>query len=235
MERVCLVVEVSTENSADQGNTNRVERLKMRLVSIAGYLLPLLASFPPIFGWAGLMTLPLVLFLIAMAGRIPELPVSIPYLFFGGSPVDILLMLGGFLLLLYSVLYLWRKKPSGLVSGGPYRFVRHPQYLGLILLTAAMTSRSIWVLSHTFGMGWLSIQNTLYLWCGMLVAYVVLALIEELHLAKTYDVSWNDYRGRVGFLLPFIRHRRRLVETAIPLVLLGGMTYLLAYYSTWLM
>jgi protein-S-isoprenylcysteine O-methyltransferase Ste14 len=204
------------------------------LVGIVGYLLPLLASFPPIFGWAGLMTLPLVLFLIAMAGRIPELPLSLPYLFLGGSLVDILLMLGGFLLLLYSVLYLWRKKPSGLVSGGPYRVVRHPQYLGLILLTAAMTSRSIWVLSHTFGMGWLSLQNTLYLWYAMLLAYVVLALIEELHLAKTYAASWQDYRGRVGFLLPLVKHHRRTVEIITPLMLLSGMMYLLAYYNTWL-
>jgi protein-S-isoprenylcysteine O-methyltransferase Ste14 len=228
-----MVFALSGESEQTNAEEGRLDKLKLRVVSATGYLLPLLASFPPLMGWAGLMTLPFALFLLIMAGRLPEIHVSLPYLFFGGNVFDIMLMLSGLGLLIASVAYLRSRKSEGLVASGPYKVVRHPQYFGLILFTAAMTSRSIWMLTHTFGMSWLTTYHTLVVWYAMLLAYIGLALIEELHLSKTHPQEWGSYRERVGFLFPLANSRHRILEVFVPILVLGLMMYGLAVYSTW--
>jgi protein-S-isoprenylcysteine O-methyltransferase Ste14 len=182
-------------------------------------------------GWAGLMTVPLILFLITMGGRFPELPVSIPYLFLGGTILDTLVIVFGIILLVISIVILWREKSKGLVTHSVYRIARHPQYLGLILFTAGLTSRSVWILLNTFGMGWLSTQNTIILWVAMVVAYNGLASIEELHLAGLFKESWTEYRNQVGFIIPLHRGLPRAAEIILAIVLPVIILYGLIFFS----
>ena len=203
----------------------------MKIVSLIGYLLPLLASIPPMMGWAGLMTVPLIFFLIIMGGRFPDLPVSVPYLFLGGTILDAVVIVIGFVLLLVSVVVLWREKTKGLVTRSVYRLVRHPQYLGLILFTAGLTSRSVWILLHTFGVGWLSIQGTIIVWILLVIAYNCLAFIEELHLSKVFSDSWNEYRESVGFIIPSPVQLPKSVEIALAIILPVALLYGLIFFS----
>ena len=203
----------------------------MKIVSLIGYLLPLLASIPPMMGWAGLMTVPLIFFLIIMGGRFPDLPVSLPYLFLGGTILDAVVIVIGFVLLLVSVVVLWREKTKGLVTHSVYRLARHPQYLGLILFTAGLTSRSVWILLHTFGVGWLSIQWTIIVWILMVVAYNCLASIEELHLSKVFTDSWKEYRESVGFIIPSPIQLPKSVEIALAIILPVALLYGLIFFS----
>jgi protein-S-isoprenylcysteine O-methyltransferase Ste14 len=216
---------------SDETNVTRIQRAKMKLVSLASYLLPLLASIPPMMGWAGLMTVPLIFFLLVMGGRFPELPVSLPYLFLGGSILDALVIIFGFILFVVSVIILWRGKSQGLVTHNVYRLARHPQYLGLILFTAGLTSRSVWILMHTLGVGWLSINNTILIWVMMVVAYTVLALIEELHLSSVFADSWSDYRKKVGFIIPVPVKLPRMVEVILAIVIPVLLLYGLIFFS----
>lgn len=175
------------KNTALPIEMDRVERIKRTLADALAYIIPLVMSTPGLY--AGLMTMPLLAYL--------ELTLfsqgGISYLLLGGSTIENAVLILGLVFFLYSVLCLWRTKPKGLVTGGPYRIVRHPQYLGLILFTAVLTSRSVWVLLNTFGIGFLKPYETIDVWFLMVVAYVGLAMFEEPHLPRSLCGS------RVGF------------------------------------
>ena len=206
--------------------------LKSRITSAAALLLPLLASIPPLGVWGGLMTIPFLMYLLLMIGSLGSVVLE---------PLDIFNIAGysiGIILLLYSIAYLWKKKATGLVTTGPYSIVRHPQYFSIIVFTAVMTYQSVWILQHTFGFGWLSVEQTKIMWYIMLFAYVVIADIEEKHLEKVYGYEWIDYRNKVGFLIPFVRFRsgvgfrlrflEELVCMLIPIVALDALLHLTA-------
>jgi len=198
-----------------------LRRLEDKITGVIAYVLPLLASFPPMLGWAGLMTLPFIFFLTSILVRFAELPSSLGYLLLGGSALDVGASVLGLALLALSVVYMRSRKSSGLVISGPYRFVRHPQYLGLILFTASMTSRSVWMLTHTFGVGWLSLEQTVFLWYAMSVSYAIIAGVEELQLSKKFPDDWPGYREATGFMLPAVSTKNRAIETLILLVCFG--------------
>lgn len=48
----------------------------------------------------------------------------------------------GFLFAVCSVVYLRIHGKDGLVKTGPYRYVRHPQYFGILLMTIGLTGWS---------------------------------------------------------------------------------------------
>ena len=82
-----------------------------------------------------------------------------------------------------------RAEPE-LVTSGPYRFVRHPIYTGL--LTAML--------------GTALVDNLL----GLIVVAVLLAYfyyagtVEERNLAATFPKAYPEYRSRTKMLIPFL-------------------------------
>ena len=111
-----------------------------------------------------------------------------------------------------------------MVTSGPYRLARHPQYLGMILSTLGLTSWSVWILNNTFGIGFLSPSQTIGVWFIELLAYVFLAHIEELFLSRNYGETYEDYKSQVPLLIPFFKTNRKdldvLVSILIPAILL---------------
>ena len=186
-------------------------KVKVKITGVIGYLLPLVASMPPMMVWGGLMTVPFAIYLLMMILNFTESP-PLPDLFNPITLMTTIVQLVSIAFLIWSVVYLRRKKIDGLVSLGPYRLVRHPQYLALIILTLLMAYQSIWILQHTFGIGWLSIEQTKLLWLGMLVVYAIIAVVEETHLANIFESSWLEYRSKVGFMIPFLKHRLTIIE-----------------------
>ena len=207
--------------------STRIQRIKNALVSAAAYIIPLVMSAPGLY--AGIMTLPFLTYILFMIGS----PYGIAYLFVGGSILENIVMMLSLIFFLYSVIFLYRTKSKGLVTKGPYRIVRHPQYFGLILFTAVLTSRSIWVLLNTFGIGYLRPWETLAVWDFMVLVYIGLALFEERHLSKTYQVDWLEFRSQVGFFIPLITNERKWLEALVSfLVILGIITILLLSNDT---
>ena len=179
--------------------------------------------------YAGLMTLPFLTYLWSMIWS----PDAVPYLFVGGSIFENIVMILSLIFFLYSVIFLWRKKPTGLVTTGPYRMVRHPQYFGLILFTAVLTSRSVWILLNTFGVGLLPTNVTLAVWYLMVLVYFGLALFEESYLLKTYKTEWLEFRSHVGFLIPLFTADRKWQEVLVSFIaMVGIMAVLLASNDT---
>ncbi len=184
-----------------------LDRIKLKNTTRIGYVLPLIISIPPKTAWGGLMTVPFFVYLVMMMFNLTENP-PLPNYFAWTTIVQI----AAILFLIWSVVYLRKEKTEGLVTSGPYRFVRHPQYLSVIILSTFMTTHSVWLLQYTNGRGWLNIDGTRILWLLMLTAYAVIAVIEEMHLQKNFDSQWGEYRNRVGFLIPFFKYKSYSVE-----------------------
>ncbi|MBD3158511.1 MAG: hypothetical protein GF309_06930 [Candidatus Lokiarchaeota archaeon] len=182
-----------------------VEKTREGILRVIAYLIPLVVQMPGMVSWIGLMSVPLLVFLIAMLGNGPTgIAEAVGFFVLNPlNPMNIAAYLGA-IIALASILHLavQKRKANGLVMSGPYRYVRHPQYLGLLLLTSGFTAWSYWVLIHTFGIGWLSPEGTVALWFVILIAYLGLALIEEKHLAGKFGEEYAVYRDRTGFFIP---------------------------------
>ena len=89
--------------------------------------------------------------------------------------------------------YYAKLKRSGPVTGGLYKFIRHPQYAGLI----------VW------GMGLVILWPrtiALLLFVAMLFVYFFLARIEEQECERRFGIRYLKYRNATGMFLPFRVH-----------------------------
>jgi protein-S-isoprenylcysteine O-methyltransferase Ste14 len=219
------------------------ERLRSIFFAVAGWIIPLVVSAPSLFIWTGLMTMPLLVYLVIM-GLSPFVPgiryhgqePSVPYIL---SALDVLLLGGphwpdkvvsiaGIGIMAYATVYLNLKRKQGLVTTGPYRWVRNPQYFGALLFTTNLTSRSY---REVLGdVGWLGPTGTLLVWLGTLAAYILLAWIEELYLSGLFGEEYAEYKARTPFLIPFVVTRRRWLAVALsvasPFLLLWALVLL---------
>jgi len=79
-----------------------------------------------------------------------------------------------------------------LVRDGPYRFVRHPVYLGMTIALAGLTVAL---------RSWLGLIGVFLLF---LPSEVYRAKLEEKALACKFGSEWEIYAAQTGFILPFI-------------------------------
>lgn len=202
-----------------------------RASSIIAAILPFAQSIPPLTAWGALMTVPLIGYIALLFTSSPlQFVEAIVLVFFGGFPWEQILAVLGISILVYSFVHMRLTKKEGLITSGPYRFVRHPQYLGVVLFTLTLTTRSYWIAKNTFGMSWISPETTVVIWIGTLFAYITLAIIEELHLTKTFGLEYAEYRLRTGFLLPAMKSQNRglevILSVLIPIITLVGIIFL---------
>lgn len=197
------------------------QEVKSRILRIIGFFIPFVQQIPAFGIYLGLMTAPLIIFLIALFSQFPvnfiEALERIAYdsqrswgLIFAN-----IITISGFILFLSSLLYLFIKRKQGIIKSGPYRFMRHPQYLGLLLMTLGLTAWSFYILSTYWGVGWLSSPETIALWFAIFAAYLVLAIIEESYLTRTFGEQYITYKMRVPFLLPLKKPTRIDIPLAI--------------------
>ncbi len=115
-------------------------------------------------------------------------PQFMAYMYRFGMPVGSVMSLLGVLLVLLGWRELYRNR-TGLVTTGIYRHLRHPQYLGLVLVTA----------------GWLVHWPTvpgLVMWPLLTLAYVRQARREEAELRKRYGAAYEDYARHTPGWIP---------------------------------
>lgn len=102
-----------------------------------------------------------------------------------------IMILGGIILVIVGWIKIHNAKGM-LVTGGIYRYIRHPQYLGIILVTSGLLIR------------WITIP-TAVMWPILAYLYYRLAKREEKEMEATFGEAYSEYKRRVPMLIPFIK------------------------------
>ncbi len=115
-------------------------------------------------------------------------------------------ILGGILVILgWREIYAeyWGKEEGerGLVTKGVYRYIRHPQYTGFMLITLGMLIE------------WATIP-LLLMWPVLAYLYYRLAKMEEREMEAEFGEAFLKYKARTHMFIPLSR-RRAVVETKI--------------------
>ncbi|MHA2165312.1 MAG: methyltransferase family protein, partial [Candidatus Hodarchaeales archaeon] len=183
------------------------DRIKSILIGISGYLILLLQQLPGIWIWVPLMAAPVFLLLGTLFVNVPARITDIFQDLFSINEVVFgkFVIIMGLTLTIYSIIFLGIKKRQGLVKSGPYRFIRHPQYTGFILLTIGFTGWSYYFIKYTFGISWISAEQTIGLWYIEMILYFILAFVEEKHLTSIFGSDYADYKRETPSFLPFIK------------------------------
>lgn len=127
-------------------------------------------------GWFSLDTLPLEI-------------LGIGLFFIGG----ILVMLG------WSKIF---KNRENLVTDGIYKYVRHPQYTGILLATLSL-------IIYRFS------PISALLWPVLVIIYYRLAKKEEREVEQEFGEKYREYRRKVSMFIPFTLMRKARNENSI--------------------
>ena len=82
-----------------------------------------------------------------------------------------------------------RAEPE-LVTSGPYRFVRHPIYTGLLLAILGTA-----LVNNLLGLIVVAVLIAYFYYCG---------IIEERNLTATFPTAYPEYKSRTKMLIPFL-------------------------------
>jgi protein-S-isoprenylcysteine O-methyltransferase Ste14 len=82
-----------------------------------------------------------------------------------------------------------RAEPE-LITSGPYRFVRHPIYTGLLIATLGTA-----LVDNLFGLIVVAVLTGYFYYCGT---------VEERNLAATFPQAYPEYKARTKMLIPFL-------------------------------
>ena len=179
------------------------------LTSISSILIPFFQYVPCTAIWFGIMSVPLITYLSFFFQNPGILLSDITFLF---SSYEIYIILLGFTFYIYSLIYQLTHRKQ-LIRTGPYKYVRHPQYIALIIMTLGMTL-IVFQTSPIFNFN-LNIDGFTFIfliWIGEVLAYIILAKIEDYALKAKYGDKFLDYANNVSFMFPFLNLNRNKIE-----------------------
>ena len=112
--------------------------------------------------------------------------------------VGVIVLVAGLGLAVWARIYLGRnwgmpmteKEEPELVTSGPYRFVRHPIYSGILLGLAgsALATNGYWLI----------------VFAVCLLYFIYSARVEEGIMTNTFPTAYPSYRARTKMLIPFV-------------------------------
>lgn len=191
-----------------QKNINLKIKLNSVLTTISSFLIPVLQYVPCTAIWFGIMSVPLISYLLFFFQNPIILISDITFLF---SSYEIYIILIGLVIYIYTLIYQIKHRKE-LIQTGPYKYVRHPQYIAIIISTFGMTL-SVFHTSPIISPNLLFDAFTIIfiLWIGEVLAYIILAKIEEFALKAKYRDKYLEYANNVSFMIPFLKLRRNQI------------------------
>lgn len=171
--------------------------------SISSYLILIFQYVPCTTVWFGIMSIPIISYIFLFLQN-PNILMH-DFLFFFGTPGSYIAICG-FIFYIYSLIFQLTHRKQ-LTTRGPYKLIRHPQYVALIIMTFGLTLIAFQT-SPLFEFNFYNVDPyslLLLIWVGEVLAYIILAKIEEIALRKKYRDEYIKYKNYVGFMLPSIK------------------------------
>jgi len=178
--------------------------------SFSSILIPIFQYVPCTAIWFGIMSVPLITYLGFFFQNPGILVYDMKFLF---RAEGIYIIICGFIFYIYSLIYQLTHRKR-LIQNGPYKYVRHPQYIAFIIMTFGMTLVAFQT-SPIFNFNLYNINgNTvlLYIWIGEVLAYIILGKIEDFALKAKYGDEFLDYTNNASFMVPFLKLKRDKIE-----------------------
>jgi len=187
----------------------KIEAISTRISSI---VIPIFQYVPCLSVWRGIMSVPLITYLILFFQNPKILSNDFFYLF---QTPGIYFIIFGFLFFVYSLIFQLTHRKQ-LIRTGPYKYLRHPQYLAFILMTLGMTIVAFqttpifdFVVSYENGFSLL-----FFIWMCEVLAYILLGKIEEIALKAKFGYEFLEYKMRVAFIIPFLKIQGKNTDRA---------------------
>ena len=188
-------------------------KIKNKITSVAtslsSILIPIFQYVPCTAIWFGIMSVPLITYL-AFFFQNPGILVSDFAFLFNSYEIYIIIL--GFMFYIAFLIYQLTHRKQ-LIRTGPYRYVRHPQYIALIIITFGMTLiifKTSPIVNFDLG---IDVYTFMFLiWTGEVLAYIILAKIEDYALKAKYGDEFLDYANNVSFMIPFFKIKRNVIE-----------------------
>jgi len=174
--------------------------------SISSFLIPIFQYVPCTAIWFGIMSVPLITYLEFFFQNPEILLYDFEFL---SDTHGFYFVLFGIILYIYSLIYQLTHRKQ-LIRTGPYKYVRHPQYIAFIIITLGLTIVTFDTSPvFNFDLGSLNGYTFIfYVWIGELLAYIILAKIEEIALKAKYGDEFLEYADDVPFMFPLLRLKR---------------------------
>ena len=182
---------------------NVKNKISSILTSASSILIPFLQYVPCTAIWLGIMSVPLISYLVLFFQYPSILLYDLKFLI-GTQGFYVLVF--GLILYTYSLIYQLSHRGQ-LITKGPYRLMRHPQYLAFIIMTLGMTivafqTSPIFEISVPYENRF---NILIFIWIIEVIAYILLGSIEEIALKAKYGDKFLEYRNRVAFIIPFLK------------------------------
>jgi len=122
--------------------------------------------------------------------------------------IECIMFIVGLLLFLIGVIYLIKARRSniGIAQTGPYKFIRHPQNLGILIISLSFVFYVPW-----FGDLGIRIAD-LFSWCLFIIIIVIISDLEEYKMVKKYPEQYYDYISHTGYFFPQIINWQKKVK-----------------------
>ncbi len=178
-----------------------------------------------IAGFMGFMVMPLLLWVLILPSNTYAL-YELSGIFLGIS-VGGIIFYSGFIIFCASLIqwFWYRHKKEKFFTKGLYSKVRHPQFLGIILVSLGLTVGLLTIIDN-WGLvtpflhlpNWhLGMNELVGLWFLQVLGYIAFALVEEQSLSKRFP-QFKDYKQKVPLLLP-VKKPKMIPEPVFTVIL----------------
>ncbi len=176
--------------------------MKQIFITIGWIMIPIFQYIPCASIWFGIMSLPLIGYLSFFFMNPSMVKSDFDFFFVYGFPWSIIAIISGIFFLLSLGYQLFHRK--NLIFKGPYKYVRHPQYLTIIIMTFSLTMISLNTSPINPFSSNMEYNYVLlfFIWIIETLAYILLAKLEEFWLSKKHGGKYIQYKNSVGFMLP---------------------------------
>jgi protein-S-isoprenylcysteine O-methyltransferase Ste14 len=119
----------------------------------------------------------------------------------------IIIFFAGVTLFIWGIIHIViaRKNDITIIQTGPYKYIRHPQHLGIILSSLPFVFLLKSVLSSAIRLGFR--YGDLLSWILFCFILIIWSDIEERNMQKKYPEEFAIYKSTTGFYFPKIRNK----------------------------